>query len=1701
MFYNLIRNQIRTARSKTCRWALVRAAAVLLLAAGVCLITADPASAVAPGCPDCQYRRSITIDSDNLGASCGGNLTDFPVLVTIEDQDYLKWADWGGRVGNANGYDIAFTDSDGNPLNHEIEDYLPDEGTLVAWVNLPVLSNGADTVIYMYYGDRGITTPRARPTDVWDDNYQGVWHLNQAPSGASGDILDSTANVHHGQSMNMSAGDRLDGHIGMALDFDGITDYVLLGDLEIHNNDQYTVSFWVNGPTGQRDRRVFSEASTTNNRPLFNLGTHNTGASGAADIFIRDNNGQARLQHYKTPGTVFDNTWHRFDFVDDGGDFICYVDGAASGSGRYNPKQNKDFNTTSLAAIVRSSVSYYYEGIIDEVRVSDTLRNGCWIETEYSNQRDPSGFYSLGAEENVGDSEVTTYTINAAAGANGSISPAGEQEVEEGTSTIFLLIAAENYEVDKVSINGGPFEDHGSAQYEFGPVFADGSIKVKFKKTVAGPPEDIDELPPGCSQNVALDYSGGFDPEDLDIVNTEVNAEHHILLNTGNIAIDPNNIVIPFEQQVSVCFLYEGAGDRTCDFGWTLAGEGINGAKHEIYYDINDNDFGGASGNGVLDLAIGNTTDRFGDRNGDGVINALDNCQVIGNFEAGTELVFWLNTDQSTKEYRDFDYADDDDPVYWYTKTAWNQDRYTSNWPDINVDDYFDSIWHCDYDWGDPFTKTYYLGRPRLSEGKCDQPSSGWMNQDAIDRAGSLFGLNFGEDDESSLSIDWGERYSTVMVGAPADNLNAWILGFENSIGGGDTDHNDIVFVIERETGGSVGLKPAAAIMPDSPDANINGVTIGVWDYMPHNECAAKTDIAYWLSIDAGENWVAVDGWDEVYRFQLKDGQKTLKNKVRNWAPGTPEYTYRTRRLDFNGLGLSGRQLIWRADLKSRQQGCEPKIIDLELDFTASTNGLIGRSTPTVLANVMYSGHIETPAPEWTSDNLRGHLKATRIYDPADTSQTATMELWNAGEVLKEQTLPRDRAVFIPDVTVHTVDADNAERLGVGDGVATTFSGRLAHYPLLATTVNLTDTREAFTDLRTDVLDGSLGGSGWINRATGQYRIEFATAPTADQPITATYSYFTYNPGGALRSFVEDNVQAAELGLDDSAAVPSGYIYDFNQDNEFNTADTNWLINWIRGYQDGNGKLVKKEWVLGAVDHSVPAVATPPVFAPWYYGTAFPEDTPGSTNDRKGYREFRDDHADRRTVVYVGARDGMLHAFDAGLFSFGDNPCTDETENRGYFKWTDPGDLDPDSCQDPCSLDCEPDYGTGAELWAFIPANLLPRLKHNLMQGDDQSYVDASPALADVYTDGAWRTVLLSAEGNGGDTVFCLDVTNPHAPRFMWEFADPHLFRSRSSPAVAQIGRIYHGGSPKWVAFFVSGKTYDDTLYPAIYTVNIADGSLVEKIELDAAPRGVGGVLSGQPAIVDSDGNGYVDRLYIGSDKGFMYKVNVPDSLDDVKYGLGHCVVNRDYSDRDGNLVPSEWRRQPIYASPTLVAGNSVSGTGEMVYDIRIFFGTGDSPYYDEDINFADTRYLFYGYHDTSPKGSCNNRQVELDWFFELPEGHRVYASAFAAAGNIYFGTSTGETEDPCDINSNSDNDFDPNAGKLFAFDIHNPADGPLLERTVGNVLAAPVVADRHIYVQTASGDVDSFGSGQYNSSIMQGGIPKIEISWWREMY
>ncbi len=1266
------------------------------------------------------------------------------------------------------------------------------------------------------------------------------------------------------------------------------------------------------------------------------------------------------------------------------------------------------------------------------------------------------------------------HTITASTGANGSISPSGTVNVSDNANQGFAVTPDEGYEVDAVTVDGSP-ATLTNDEYTFENVTTDHTINVTF--TASPPAPEGDTGIPGCATTTSNNYSSGFDAADFNLINTAVQ-NGDLTLETGAQVINPDNIVIPFEQEVFVTFLYEGAG-YVSDFGWMFKEDAVNvdgsfkgwnnipiDKKHPIFIRIyDDNETGGCcgGGNGILDTDYGNggfptssesSLATYDDGtgypfivDGDGSVTPRDMKKSLGTIAGGAELVFFLTADKR--------WNTSDTSGVFFTKKDWNPDTYGACVPSSGDSHWIDEA-------NGIFDKTYQLDVAIPSEScSIDQ---GWLADPALSRMDTYFGVTLSG--TYDLRITHGQKYSHVIVGAPADDPDQWILGWEDLMGAGDADHNDMVFRIERRTGGTAQLESTEAIAPTDVDAYFTAVTLEVYDSMP---CTGKTDITYYLSIDNGDNWVEITDWDVVKSYTEDAGVITLGADVSNWTPGSPQCTYRSRRVDFAGKGLDGRALIWKAELVSESEACSPEIEDVLLTGSVATNASFSRASPVVLANVIYSGNYETPAISWTDKVKRGHLNATRLYDPevptSETgSATAVQDLWDAGTVLNSKA-PSARNIYFPGITV-MVEPD--EVLGTGNGSATTFSGALAHHPVSGTTLTITDQHETFRDKHINVLEGDFGGTGYINRFTGAFQVTFNSPPGNGVPVKASYSYYTHTGSSALVPFNAIKVTNAMLGLDDTFIDPDGYKYDLDGDGDVDESDGNWLVNWVRGYKDGSS--TPKEWLLGPIDHSVPAVVNPPGKPQWYFGTAITD------AERGTYDTFRTTHEERQTVVYVGSRDGMLHAFDAGKFRWGDNPDTATiTEKRGYFLW----EWTPK----------KPNYGTGDELWAFIPANLISRLKNNLLMGDDQSYVDASPAIADVFINGAWKTVLLAAEGNGGDTVFCLDVTDPNIPSFLWEFADPDLFRSRSSPAVAQIGRIVVGGSAKWAAFFVSGKTYDPTLYPSIYIIDIADGSVIERVFLNADINGIGGVPSGQPAIVDSDGNGYIDRLYIGTDRGFMYKVNIPDDPEAVRYNIAHCVINTDFADDDGNTVPEAQRVHPIYASPAVIVDNSFTEAGEISYNIKIFFGTGDSPYYDESINTTDTTYYFFAYSDQDQKGECNESSVVLDWFYGLPAGHRIFASAFSAAGNIYFGTSTAETEDPCEGS---------NEGKIYGFGVEGGS--PVLQEVVGNITTAPLVEDKHLYLKTPTG-MESRGGGQYDTEVSMGGVAQTTVRSWREIF
>ncbi|MDP9013124.1 MAG: PilC/PilY family type IV pilus protein [Pseudomonadota bacterium] len=257
------------------------------------------------------------------------------------------------------------------------------------------------------------------------------------------------------------------------------------------------------------------------------------------------------------------------------------------------------------------------------------------------------------------------------------------------------------------------------------------------------------------------------------------------------------------------------------------------------------------------------------------------------------------------------------------------------------------------------------------------------------------------------------------------------------------------------------------------------------------------------------------------------------------------------------------------------------------------------------------------------------------------------------------------------------------------------------------------------------------------------------------------------------------------------------------------TAETNYL-NYLRGDQTNEvgstasgstQSLRKRTGLLGdVINASLTAVAAPIMT----YGEG--------TNP--GYSAFKTTYANRTTMVYAGANDGMLHAF-----------------------------VGP----------------SGLERFAYVPSALFqgpngtPQVDGLAQIGNPNYvhhyYVDSTPKAFDVdlnrtngNTTGTpnWATVLIGGLGKGGKSYYAIDVTDPDsmtsesvvAGKVLWEFSDSTMGYSYGFPSVfktAQYG---------WVVALTSGYDNSDG-YGYLYLVDPATGALLQKIKTPILSSGL----------------------------------------------------------------------------------------------------------------------------------------------------------------------------------------------------------------------------------------------------------------------
>jgi type IV pilus assembly protein PilY1 len=204
---------------------------------------------------------------------------------------------------------------------------------------------------------------------------------------------------------------------------------------------------------------------------------------------------------------------------------------------------------------------------------------------------------------------------------------------------------------------------------------------------------------------------------------------------------------------------------------------------------------------------------------------------------------------------------------------------------------------------------------------------------------------------------------------------------------------------------------------------------------------------------------------------------------------------------------------------------------------------------------------------------------------------------------------------------------------------------------------------------------------------------------------------------------------------------------------------------------------------LGDIYHSSPVVLTAPTF---------------DTVD-EGFNMFRRDAlvALRPVTIFVNSNDGILHAFSVEAYN---QTIGTGAETETYT------------------------YEGGDEMWGFVPPLLIDNLKDNLVS--HHITLDGTPVIKDVYFnralgkvgsqagDSKYHTVLITGMRGGGNAYIALDITNVHAPKFLWQFTDEYMGKTYGQAAIGQAtwklanGTYKHGA----VAILPGGKGTEATL-------------------------------------------------------------------------------------------------------------------------------------------------------------------------------------------------------------------------------------------------------------------------------------------------
>jgi len=342
------------------------------------------------GGPDgTQYYVEVTIASSQVAST----LTDFPVYVDLSDLPTAFFTNV-----QSDGGDIRVTESDGTtrcPV--DLVSITTGSNTGELHFLASSISSSTDTTFRIYYdgvstlSQPGVATTYGRNA-VWSD-YSYSYHLDEDPSGTAPQFVDSTGNGNDATTAgSMTSGDLVTGRLGNGIAFDGTDDCGVVTDSVANDAAaNFTVQAWVRMATGASGSdRWLSKFTGGNTGYLFRY------ESGGVQFLVGD--GSSADQVTSSAITADSSTWYMVH-----GTFTnpatleVFLNGVSdvSGTGTISGISNASVDLGIGAA---DNGAESTDGVLDEVRLRDSVLSDDWIASEYTNQNTPTTFYTIGSQ-------------------------------------------------------------------------------------------------------------------------------------------------------------------------------------------------------------------------------------------------------------------------------------------------------------------------------------------------------------------------------------------------------------------------------------------------------------------------------------------------------------------------------------------------------------------------------------------------------------------------------------------------------------------------------------------------------------------------------------------------------------------------------------------------------------------------------------------------------------------------------------------------------------------------------------------------------------------------------------------------------------------------------------------------------------------------------------------------------------------------------------------------------------------------------------------------------------------------------------------------------------------------------------------------------------------------------------------------------